>query len=185
LENLNFASYVLFVLASLFGSGLGVDPISVSLVAGMLFVLNAIRLGSWYSPGIWQKPLLWSLFFAYGFIVLGFLLNALLPLGWFNIFVPVHAIAVGGVGFLTMSMMARVSLGHSGRSIHEPPRLIVLAFPVLILAAIVRVFMPWFFPESYLLWIQASQWLWIVSFSLFVFTYFSVLVQPRIDGRAG
>ena len=185
LEGFNFASFLTFVVVSLFGSRLGMPPDIHSWLAGFLFVLNAIRLGSWYTKGIWQKPLLWSLYIAYGFIVLGFLLYSLLFLGWFNIFIPIHAIAVGGVGFLTLSMMARVSLGHSGRSIDEPSKLIVLAFPILILGSFIRVFMPWFFPENYLLWIQISQWMWIVSFSLFVFVYFKVFVQPRIDGRAG
>jgi uncharacterized protein involved in response to NO len=185
MERLNFACFLIFVLLSLFGSRLGVSSDFHSMITGVLFVLNAIRLASWYTNGIWQKPLLWSLYIAYGFIVLGFLLHSLLFLGWFNVFIPIHAIAVGGVGFLTLSMMARVSLGHSGRSINEPSKLIVLAFPILILTAVVRIFMPLLFPESYLLWIWVSQILWITAFSLFVIVYLPVLVQPRTDGRAG
>ena len=185
LEKLNFIFYLIFVAVSLLGSKFDIQPIVFYLVAGFLFILNVKRMAGWYSRGIWEKPLLWSLFLAYGFIVLGFLLNSLLFFGWFNLFIPIHAIALGGVGLLTLSMMARVSLGHSGRSIHETPKGMVFAFPILIVATIVRVLMPWLFPEHYLLWIQASQLLWVISFSLFIWVYYPVLVQPRIDGQPG
>jgi uncharacterized protein involved in response to NO len=144
-----------------------------------------VRLSDWHSKGIWQKPLLWTLFLAYSFIVLGFLLYALLYFGWFNVFIPIHSIAVGGVGLLTLSMMARVSLGHTGRSIHEPPAMALLAFVALLLAAVSRVFLPILLPGSHLLWIQASQLMWVASFALFLLAYAPILVQPRIDNEPG
>ena len=42
----------------------------------VLFVLHAVRLAGWHTPGIWKCPLLWSLFAAYAFLVSGFLLHA-------------------------------------------------------------------------------------------------------------
>ena len=185
LEISNFILYGLFATLSLFDSIIGTSNELIVFLAGSLFVLNLIRLAGWHTSGIWQKPLLWSLFISYGFITVGFLLYGLAYAGWLTTFIPVHSFAVGGVGFITLSMMARVSLGHSGRNINEPSPMIVVAFVLLIAAAVTRVFLPIIFFEQYLLWIQASQVLWIMSFGLFLIVYFPVLVQPRVDGKAG
>ncbi len=185
LEFFIFIAYVAFVVANLVQPAMSIANNFVYGLAALLFVLNCIRLMSWYAKGIWQKPLLWTLFVAYGFIVLGFLLYALLFFGWFNIFIPIHSIAVGGVGLLTLSMMARVTLGHSGRSIHEPPGLMTFAFAALLAATVLRVFFPLLLPGFHVLWIQASQLLWITAFALFLVAYSPMLTQPRIDNRPG
>jgi len=183
LEISNLIAYSLFVLMTLveFDSRMVREPTSGA--AMLLFVINVGRLGSWYNRGIWQKPLLWSLFLAYGFITLGFLLHALLYFGWFNIFIPIHSLAVGGVGLMTLTIMARVSLGHTGRSVHELSSFMIVAFGLLFMATITRVLLPIMNPENYILLIQTSQILWIVSFVMFLLAHAPLLVQPRIDGQ--
>lgn len=180
LEIINYIVYICFAIANLVESVVGISSLAM-----LLFLLNTIRMSRWYSGGIWQKPLLWSLFLSYSFILLGFLLFGLLYFGWFSVFIPIHSIAVGGIGLLTLSMMARVSLGHSGRSIHEPPRLIVVAFVILAAAAMLRVLFPVVFPESYLLWIQISALLWIAVFTLFLVAFSPMLFKPRVDSQPG
>jgi hypothetical protein len=49
-----------------------------------------------------------------------------------------HAFTAGGIGVLTLGMMARVSLGHSGRML-EPAPLMTWAFVAVNLAALIRV----------------------------------------------
>ena len=39
--------------------------------------IHTLRMWDWYTKGIWKKPLLWSLYLGYAFMVLGFLLKAL------------------------------------------------------------------------------------------------------------
>ena len=185
LEIVNFIAYIAFAVANIIGPDITGANQYIYGLAALLFVLNIVRLDGWYAKGIWQRPLLWTLFVAYGFIVLGFLLYALLYFGWFNLFVPIHSIAVGGIGMLTLSMMARVSLGHTGRSIHDPPGAVRIAFITLLLASVLRVTLPVLFPGSHLLWIQASQLMWVVSFSLFLVAYYPILIQPRIDDQPG
>jgi uncharacterized protein involved in response to NO len=63
------------------------DKSLVPWLAGALFAVNAVRLAGWHTPGIWKKPLLWSLYVAYAFIVAG------LPaarIEWFHRRVPVR-----------------------------------------------------------------------------------------------
>lgn len=88
--------------------------------------------GTRFMAGIWKKPLLWSLFIALFFIDLGFLLFAFSGFLNLSAMPVIHAFSYGGIGLMTLSMMARVSLGHTGRNVQEPPRMITLAFAALI-----------------------------------------------------
>ena len=150
-----------------------------------LFAIHAIRVSGWLTPGIWKKPLLWSLFAAYFFMISGFLLHAgNRYFGW-NPFLAVHAFAMGGIGLISLSMMARVSLGHSGRSIHEPPSNLTYALALLISGIIFRVFFPLVSPEEYLTWIALAQVFWILAFGIFLLLYYPILTRSRIDGLPG
>ena len=139
-------------------------------LAAILFILHALRLWGWYTRGIWSKPLLWVLYLGYGFIVAGFALYALS--GWLAIsaWLPLHAFAAGGIGIITAGMMSRVALGHTGRNVFAPPGILPLIFVLLIIAALVRVFLPLIAPGLYLWWIAIAQGLWILGFGLFVVT---------------
>jgi uncharacterized protein involved in response to NO len=150
-----------------------------------LFIVYSIRLIGWYTYGIWEKPLLWSLHIAMLFINVGFLLFALSAFTDISKFIAIHALAYGGIGVITLAMMARVALGHTGRNINEPPAIVKYLFITIILGAIVRVFFPMLLPEQYLIWIISSQALWLIAFLLFVITYAPILVTARIDNQFG
>ena len=154
-------------------------------IAWALFALHALRLAGWHSRGIWRKPLLWVLYLGYAWIVAGFALRGL------QAFVPlaptlaVHAFTVGGIGLMTLGMMARVALGHTGRNVFDPPPLLTWLFLSLLLAALVRVLLPILLPAQYAAWIGLAQWLWIAAFGGFTWVYAPMLVQARVDGRYG
>ncbi len=151
-----------------------------------LSVLHCIRAIGWHTSGIWKKPLLWSLYLAYLFIILGFglyWLTALANIG--SYFLAIHAFAVGGIGLITISMMGRVSLGHTGRDVHAPPKLLSWALALVFLAAIVRVLMPIVDSQHYPTWISLSAVLWILGFVIFAFIYLPMLTRPRVDGLPG
>jgi uncharacterized protein involved in response to NO len=95
-----------------------------------------------------------------------------------------HALTVGGIGMMTFGMMARVSLGHTGRPI-EPTRWVELAFVALNLAALARVLGPLLLPRYYQLWILLSGGLWLLCFLTFTIVYLPLLMRPRIDGKPG
>lgn len=148
-----------------------------AILAAALFLIHAWRLAGWHTPGIWGKPLLWSLFLAYLSITCGFLLLALTQWEPSLRFPALHAFAVGGIGLVTLSMMARVALGHTGRSVHAPPRLLPLFLGLLVLTAVVRVVLPPLIPDYYRHWIELSQLLWITAFAGFVVLYAPVLMR--------
>ncbi len=155
------------------------------LIAAALFLLHALRLWLWYTPGIWRVPLLWVLYLGYGWLVVGFAMLALGSWGIFSSLLATHAFAVGGIGMLTLGMMARVSYGHTGRDLSKAPRLLGPVFALLLAAALVRVALPLLAPGRYADWVLGAQLLWIAAFSLFALRYAGLLVKPRIDGRYG
>jgi uncharacterized protein involved in response to NO len=155
------------------------------ILAGVLFLLHSLRLFDWHTKGIWRSPMVWILYLAYAFLVLGFALKAISVITSVSPFLSLHAFMVGGVGVLTMGMMSRVSLGHSGRNVLEPPAALPIAFGVLIASAVVRVIFPVIIPSEYLLWVALSQVGWILSFGMFLILFFPILRLPRIDGQLG
>lgn len=161
------------------------NPNLTAVLAGILFLLHAVRLKDWYASAMWRKPLLWVLYLAYAFLVLGFLLKATVPVLGLSPLLATHAFTVGGIGLITLGMMSRVSLGHTGRNIQEPPARLPWIFSLLLAGAVVRVFFPLFNVGQYTLWIGFSQVFWIMAFALFVLVYLPILLQPRVDGRYG
>ncbi len=156
-----------------------------ALLAAMLFILHSMRLVQWHTTGIWRKPLLWVLYLAYGFITIGFALKAAVYLFGVSPFIAMHAFSVGGIGMITIGMMSRVTLGHTGRNVFDPPGILYFIFLLMFLAAFFRVFMPLIIMSNYPLWITISQICWISSFAIFSIVFVPMFIKPRIDGQYG
>ena len=99
-------------------------------------------------------------------------------------FLPIHAFALGGIGIVTMSMMARVTLGHSGRNVHQAPPAVAFLLGLMLLATTIRVLLPMVDPGHYPLWITLSGFIWIISFIVFSIIFIPMLFRPRVDDTA-
>jgi len=164
-----------------------VAPVSLAtaLLAALAAVMHAIRLAGWYTSKFWSVPLLWILHLGYAWIALGFALLALSASGLGAAAgSALHAFTAGGIGVLTLGMMARVSLGHSGRML-EPAPLMTWAFVAINLAALVRVAQPLLFPGLFAQGMIVAGLLWMVAFGLFAAIYTPILLRPRVDGKPG
>lgn len=182
LDLTSMVSFVAFMVMAVFTQ----QALVVAILAAALFMLHAMRLVGWYSAGIWRKPLLWILYVGYSAIVLGFALHVAAFLWGISPYLSIHAFAAGGIGMITLGMMARVALGHTGRNVFEPPRVLLPMFLMMLFAVLVRVIAPLMLPDSfYTLLVGVSQGLWIAAFLIFVVVYAPVLWRPRIDGQAG
>jgi len=156
-----------------------------ALTAVILSILHMVRLAGWYTNRIWSKPLVWILVVAYGFIILGFALKALAIYANVSPSLSLHAFTAGGIGLVTIGMMSRVSLGHTGRNVFEPPAIVFWSFSALVLGAIIRVVFPIFNMELYFYWIGISLLLWMIAFTIFVLLYAPMFLSARVDGRDG
>jgi uncharacterized protein involved in response to NO len=158
------------------------------LVGGLaltLIVLHGARLYGWYHKAIWKKSLLWVLLMGYTWIVLGFVLKLLSSFTGISPFLALHAFAYGGIGMVTAGMMARVSLGHTGNNVFDPPKILHTIFGLILAGAIVRVILPIFLNQYYVHLIGLAQVLWIIAFGLFFTIYAPMLIKARADGRYG
>jgi len=176
-----FLLFLIFAVTDIFFD----NPAVVAYLAAALCVLHSIRLWGWYTRGIWKKPLLWVLYLAYAWMILGFGLKFASFLFGISPSLAIHAFTVGGIGMMTLGMMSRISLGHTGRDISQPPTGVGLMFSMLCAGAVVRVMLPLMSADHYQLWIGLSQGLWILAFAMFLHRYVSILIRPRIDGRPG
>ena len=180
IERLSSLSVFLIVIGEVFFT----DNIIIGYLAMFAAAINLIRVAGWYSNKIWQVPLVWILQIAYLWIVFGFVIK-----GWviFDInesLFAFHAFSIGGIGIMTLGMMARVSIGHTGRDM-ELNHWMTLAFILINLAAVTRVILPMLMPNLYLFFIQFSGWLWVSAFIIFFVVYTPMWIRPRVDGRPG
>ncbi|RLA02241.1 MAG: NnrS family protein [Gammaproteobacteria bacterium] len=187
LKNWSFvdSSSLLFLAALWLADVFFKQALLTALFAIILAVLHTIRLKGWYTKGIWKKPLLWVLFLGYSMFVLGFILKGINFFSLYPTSLPLHAFTYGGIGMMTLGMISRISLGHTGRNINQPPTTVTWVFLGLFLGALVRVVMPILLPSFYIHWIGLSQILWIAAFVLFLYHYFMIFIRPRADGQSG
>lgn len=148
-------------------------------------VTNLVRMCRWRSFKTITVPLLWSLHGAY--------LSMIIGLAWLggsyinhsmNPTIGIHIIAIGGIGAMILAMMARVSLGHTGRKL-QIGRWMIIAFISLLGSLLARtlfvVVMPVATIDAYVI----SAVLWVIAFTIFAIVYFPVLTKARVDGHPG
>ncbi|MBK4996956.1 NnrS family protein [Pseudomonas sp. S37] len=165
-----------------FATGLGDSPhTGLAVLFFALFALHAARLVLWHDRGLWRVPLLWSLHLAYAWIALACLGMALWHAGMaVNPSLVTHALTVGAMGGLILAMMARVSLGHTGRPLQVPAS-IAWAFALMQMASVARVILPLFTP----LGVSLAALCWSLALLLFLRHYLPILLRPRADGMPG
>ena len=154
-----------------------------AVIAVVAAALMLVRLYNWKGWLARSEPLLWILHLSILWVPVALLLLAgSLVAGWPSNAWS-HAAGAGAVGCLILGVIARVSLGHTGRPL-KLPKGMVLAFVAIQLAAVIRVLtalsiIPWH-PG-----IGTSTLLWMIAYGLFLVRYAGVLARPRADGREG
>jgi len=147
-------------------------------------VLQLLRQARW-SPGVTTKrPILWILHLSYAWLPLGLLLLALAQFGFVAASLGVHALAVGLVGGLIIGMITRTARGHTGRPlVASKPE--VLAYVLVILAAVLRVLLPLALPQATLAAFSAASFAWSAAFLIYLWIYTPWLTRTRLDGKDG
>jgi uncharacterized protein involved in response to NO len=151
------------------------------LLAGLLHLARQAR---WAPERTWREPLLAILHVGYLFVGLGFLLAGLAELshGGLAASAGIHAWTAGAIGTMTLAVMTRASLGHTGRALAAGPATAVI-YASVVLAAVLRIASA-LAPEHTMLLIPAAGIAWIVAFLGFAAAYGPMLALPRAD-RAG
>ncbi|ANF25882.1 NnrS family protein [Stutzerimonas stutzeri] len=171
------------LIAALYAAGVALQQ---NLGLGVLFLAigagHLLRLVRWYDSGIWRVPLLWSLHLAMLWLVIAATGLALWNFGLLDSSSSsLHALSVGSMSGLILAMIARVTLGHTGRPLQLPSG-IVSAFVLFNLGAASRVFLVTEWPLTGL-WLAAICW--TLAFALYAWRYAPMLVTARVDGHPG
>jgi len=157
---------------------------SNSMATGWMFVAaglaNLGRLMRWYGWTTWREPLVLILHVGYGWFALSLLIlgGSILGIG-----LPkedaVHAFTSGAVGAMTLAVMTRASLGHTGRPRHAGP-LTVFIYILVNVGAVLRVFGPMTdLPINLILGVAAGSW--SGAYLLFALVYGPFLLRPSLD----
>lgn len=156
---------------------------SLLLIAGFSNLVRFIRWKPWVTFNV---PLVWSLHGAFVFIPVGLIVFgiSLLDASIVQPLTAIHFLTAGAMGSLILAMMARVSLGHSGRPLEIRP-IMVWAFIIILVSGVIRTILPIITPELSLLSYQISGALWMVSYGIFTWVYLPILIKARVDGRPG
>lgn len=139
--------------------------------------LQAARLARWAGDRTLREPLLMVLHVGYVFVPLGFALTAASGFGLLVGSAGIHAWMAGAAGVMTLAVMTRATLGHTGRALAAPlsTQLVFVAVLIGAAARIAAALMPaWFEP---LLYLAAASW--AGAFIGFAAIYAPLLCKPK------
>jgi uncharacterized protein involved in response to NO len=145
-------------------------------------ILHALRLARWSGLRTMRDPLVFILHVSYAWLPLGLLLLGA------GLFVPelprssaIHALAAGAMASMTLAVMTRATLGHTGRQLRADGWTVAI-YALVTLGAALRVTAPWL-PIDYMRAIEVAGAAWAGAFLLFVLVYGPKLFGARPDGR--
>lgn len=145
------------------------------LVAGLL---QTVRQARWAGDRTTRDRLVLILHGAYAFVPIGFLLTALAAFGTISVSAGLHAWMTGAAGIMTLAIMTRTSLGHTGRRL-EASAVTQVVFAAALFAAVARIvaalFPAW---NAALLWVAALAW--IAAFGGFAIVFGPMLSRSRV-----
>jgi len=157
-------------------------PLNVLVGYGLLLASAAhlIRLARWRGMQTRSEPLVWSLHAGYAWLVLGV---ALIGAGivWPDVIARsagIHALSAGMIGAMSLAVMTRVSLGHTGRPRSAGPASTII-YVLVHLGATFRVLAA--LNANDLLWLGLGTVFWSLAFILFLIVYAPMMFAPRMD----
>lgn len=153
--------------------------VRTGMLAFIAAVLLFIRLARWRGWETGAEPLLAVLHIGYLFVPTGFLLVAanILPSSPIPADAALHAWTAGAVGVMTLAVMTRASLGHTGRPL-TATKATTAIYAAIVAAALLRIAAP-LMPEHYIHLLAAAGIAWTVAFAGFIAAYGPLLLKPR------
>jgi uncharacterized protein involved in response to NO len=151
-------------------------PVGVVLLIAA--ALNLARLSRWRGFATVEEPLLLALHVGYLWLVAG---TALLALSLLTDAVPypaaVHALTAGAMGTMTLAVMTRATLGHTGRVLRADVVTMVI-YALVSVAAVLRIVAAWV-AQGQMDLLEVAVLAWVGAFGLFAAEYGPMLLAPR------
>ncbi|WEK52163.1 MAG: NnrS family protein [Candidatus Kaistia colombiensis] len=142
--------------------------------------LNLIRLARWAGDRTLRDPLVLILHLAYAFVPVGlaFVGCQILDPARIAPAVGVHALGAGAIGTMTLAVMVRATLGHTGRPLRAGGAG-CFVFAAILASAVARIIAALGLAGPWLMEIAGG--LWAVAFLGFALFYGVALLRPRLS----
>jgi uncharacterized protein involved in response to NO len=164
---------------------------ALAVVDAALFVLTAACAARWTSFRARGNPLLWTLYAGFAWLPVAMLLQTIrdssftLSGEWALGRAPIHALGIGFFGSMLVTMVTRVTMGHSGRAL-KMDRVTLGCFFGIQAAAVTRVGSEIATAPAAMQWLLlGSVAAWLVAFGVWAAHNGPIYLAPRSDGKPG
>ena len=157
---------------------LALQNVYTATFAGIACIVHGWRWHLWQPWKTWRNPMVWVLQGAYFWLLIFLALKAFATTGAMASGPATHALTVGLIGMVTLGMMTRTALGHTGNPI-QATWVERSAFSALFLAASIRVFIPLAWPSLLIESAALAAVLWSAAFALYLWRYTPLLVLHK------
>jgi uncharacterized protein involved in response to NO len=144
------------------------------LLAGLLQLVRLVR---WAGERTVRERLLLILHVGYAFLPLGFLLNAAAAFDFVPASAGIHAWMAGGAGIMTLAVMTRATLGHTGQMLTASPATQAI-YVAIIVAAVSRICAVLDPAQSEIL-LDIAGFAWALAFFGFALAFGRLLLGSR------
>ena len=141
--------------------------------------MQIVRLFRWAGERTVSDRLVLILHVAYAFVPAGFVLTCCAALGLIPATAGIHAWTGGAVGTMTLAVMTRASLGHTGRELSASAGTQAI-YALVVAGALTRICAS-VQPEWAGPLLLASGLLWAAAFGGFALLYGPLLCRPRLN----
>ncbi|WP_288942572.1 NnrS family protein [uncultured Roseovarius sp.] len=142
-------------------------------------VAHILRIAFWGSLWTLRQPILWALHLGMGMLGAGLVLWGLSAFGQGSEVAALHVLGIGAVGGMTLAVMSRAILGHTGRALVAPGA-VALAYGLIAVAAALRWFASSLSMDLYFPMMLVAGAMWIAAFTLYLVALWPAFTGPRL-----
>ncbi len=162
---------------------IGLPDTMVGALAVVSGAVQLARLARWRGRWTLTQPILLALHLGMGMLGVGLLAWGLALLGIGSEIAALHVLGIGAAGGMTLAVMSRAVLGHSGRPLVAPFP-VAVGYLMVAAAAVLR----WLGAELpgdwYMPLILASGGLWVLAFTLYTIAIWPAVTTPKLARNA-
>jgi len=150
-------------------------PVVAGCWIGLLGLVQIPRQARWRGLATGKEPLIWSLHLSMALLALGLILWGLATFDIGTETSAIHVLGIGAVGGMTVAVMSRAALGHTGRPLTASP-----AFSAVYALMAGAVVLRWI-GQSEPLALVAAGVSWTTALVIFCVALWPIISRPRVD----
>ncbi|MDV7143273.1 NnrS family protein [Tropicimonas sp. TH_r6] len=156
----------------------GLPERAVGALAILSGLVQLARLSRWRGRWTLGQPILLALHLGMAMLGTGLVLWGLAGFGLGSEVAALHLLGIGAVGGMTLAVMSRAVLGHSGRALIAPGP-VAVAYFLVAAGAVLRWISSEMSGDLYFPLVLASGGCWILAFTLYTISVLPIVTAPR------